>query len=111
MLTQDQITEAVQDALPSVLAGLKKQIQEQALYSAQNTMVTEVNKAVTQWIVDNLVPEIHSTLAQSKDGLIAMVPKIAEGITDALAKSMNEAISKKLENSWERKKIFEALIS
>lgn len=111
MLTQEQITDAVQDALPNVLAGLKKQIQEQALYSAQQTMVTEVNKAVTAWIVENLVPEIHSTLAASKDGLIGMVPTIAEGITGALAKSMNETIAKKLENSWERKKIFEALIS
>ena len=111
MLTEDQINEAVKDVLPNVLAGLKKQVTEQALYAAQQTMVTEVNKAVTSWVIESLVPEIHASLAQSKDGLIAAVPRMAEGITAALSESLLSTLTKKLENTWERKKIFEALIS
>ena len=111
MLTEDQINEAVKDVLPNVLAGLKKQVTEQALYAAQQTMVTEVNKAVTSWVIENLVPEIHASLAQSKDGLIAAVPRMAEGITAALSESLLSTLTKKLENTWERKKIFGALIS
>ena len=111
MLTNEQINDAVKDVLPDVLAGLKKQVTEQALYQAQQAMTAAVNKSVTEWVIENLVPEIHASLTESKDGLIAFAPRMAESVTMALSDAIVETLKKKLENQWERKKIFEALIA
>lgn len=111
MLTQDQINQAVSDAIPDVLAGLRKEITETALYHARDSVREAVTKAVGEWIEAELVPVILATLAAEKDGLIAIAPEIAAGATAELSKAMLATIKEKLEKSWERKKIFEALLS
>lgn len=111
MLTQEQINESVQDAMPDILAGLRKEIGETAIYHAKLTAQDAVQKAVSGWIVDNLVPEILRTLVESKDSLVALAPMFAQSMAAEMQKSFAETISKKLETSWDRKKIFEALLS
>lgn len=111
MLTQDQINQAVSDAMPDVLAGLRKEISETALYHARNSAQAAITKAVGEWVEAELVPAIRATLAAEKDGLISIAPEIAAGITAELNKALLATIKEKLEKSWERKKIFEALLA
>ena len=111
MLTQDQINQAISDAVPDVLAGLRKEISETALYHARNSVQAAITKAVGEWAEAELVPAIRDTLAAEKDGLIAIAPEIAAGITAELNKALLANIKEKLEKSWERKKIFEALFT
>ena len=111
MLTQDQINQAISDAVPDVLAGLRKEISETALHHARNSVQAAVTKAVGEWVEAELVPAIRDTLAAEKDGLIAIAPEIAAGITTELNKALLATIKEKLEKSWERKKIFEALFT
>jgi hypothetical protein len=111
MLTQDQISEAVAEVLPSVLRGFKSELQESILRQARDQAVAQVNKAVTEWVTSELVPEIKLALVESKDGLIAAAPKLAESLTEAMVSAFSETVKNKLETSWERKKIFEALLS
>lgn len=66
---------------------------------------------VGEWVEAELVPAIRATLAAEKDGLIAIAPEIAAGITAELNKALLATIKEKLEKSWERKKIFEALLA
>ena len=109
MLTQDQINQAISDAVPDVLAGLRKEISETALYHARNSVNAAVTKAVGEWVEAELVPEIRATLAAEKDGLIAIAPEIAAGITAELNKALLATVKEKLERSWGRKAIFETL--
>ena len=111
MLTQEQINQAVSDAMPDVLAGLRKEIAETALYQARNSVQGAVTKAVGEWVEAELVPAIRTTLAAEKDGLVAVAPEIAAGITAELNKALLATLKEKLEKSWERKRIFEALIA
>ena len=111
MLTQDQINQAISDAVPDVLAGLRKEISETALHHARNSVQAAVTKAVGEWVEAELVPAIRTTLAAEKDGLIAIAPEIAAGITAELNRALLATIKEKLEKSWERKKIFEALLA
>jgi hypothetical protein len=111
MLTQEQINEAVKGAMPDIMAGLRKEIAENAIYHAKQAAFDSVQKAVNAWITENLVPEIIATLAGSKDGLLAMAPQLAQGITGAMIAAFTDSVTKKLESSWERKKIFEALLA
>lgn len=110
MLTQEQIQQAVSDAMPDVLAGLKKEIQESAVMQAKNAVHAAVTTAVSDWITKEFVPEIKETLMREKDGLLAVVPEIGAGIAEQLQASLLDSLKKKLENTWERKKIFEAII-
>jgi len=110
MLTQEQINEAVADAMPNVLAGLKREISENAIYTAKQAAWSAVQAAVTKWINENLVPEILTALAESKDGLVASAPLLAQSVNDAMVEAFQDTVKKKLESSWERKKLFEALL-
>lgn len=92
MLTQDQINQAVSDAMPDVLAGLRKEISETALYHARDSVRAAVTKAVGEWVEAELVPAIRATLSAEKDGLIAIAPEIAAGITAELNKALLAAI-------------------
>lgn len=110
LLTPEQIEEAVSSTVPSVLAGLRKEISERALNSARETALAAINKAVSDWCITELVPEIHRTLAESKDGLVSMVPTMASGVIQAITDAMADSIKKKLETSWQRQQIFKALL-
>ena len=110
MLTQDQINQAVSEAMPDILAGLKREISENAIYTAKQAAWTAVQAAVTKWINENLVPEIIEVLAQSKDGLVASAPLLAQSVNAAMVEAFQDTVKKKLESSWERKKLFEALL-
>lgn len=110
MLTQEQINQAVSDAMPDVLAGLRREISESAITYARQAVQAAVAKAVGEWVEKELIPEIRNTLAAEKDGFIAMAPEMASGITAELNKALLATIKEKLEKSWERKRIFEALI-
>jgi hypothetical protein len=110
MLTQEQINEAVTSAMPDILAGLRKEIAETALYQAKQAAHAAVSKAVSDWITENLVPEILKALVEGKDGLVGMAPMLAQSMTAEMTSAFTDSIKKKLENSWDRKKIFEALM-
>lgn len=110
MLTQEQINQAVSDVVPDVLRGLREEIKERALFAAKEAAITEVNKAVVEWVKSELIPDVHTALAESKDGLVSFAPKLAGEVTSALSSALMDALRKKLENSWERKRVFEALI-
>ena len=55
------------------------------------------------------MPEIIKELVESKQGLIAVGAKLAPALVEELVKSMADAFKKKMEQSWERKKVFEAI--
>jgi hypothetical protein len=110
-LTQEQISQAVASAMPDVLAGLRKEIAESALAHAKAAAHDAVRKAVGEWVVAELIPDINKALIESKAGLTAFAPKLAEELTGALSAACAETLKKKLENSWERQAIFKALLT
>ncbi|MEN4917538.1 hypothetical protein ABE485_02615 [Achromobacter spanius] len=110
MLSQEQIQQAVNDAMPDVLRGLRREIEDRLVREAIQTASMAVQSQVNEWVKTNLVPEVLTSLSQSKDGLIAAAPVMAATMVQALNSSLQQTITKKLESSYERKKIFEALI-
>ncbi len=110
MLTQEQIQDAVNSSLPNVLDGLKKEIADTAINQAKSTVAEEVRIAVSAYVKDEIIPLVLKELAEEKSGLISCAPKMAKGISDEITKALLEGMRKKMESSWERKKIFEAII-
>lgn len=108
-LTKEQIDSVVTSAMPDVLAALRKEFQEQALYTARSTLNDEVRKAVQDWVVTEIIPEIRTALAESKAGIVATVPQLAETLVTVLGTALGEQLKKNLEQSYNRTKIMEAL--
>jgi hypothetical protein len=110
MLTEEQISEAVASALPDVLRGLREQIKESALNTAKYAIHDQITSKVKEWVDHEIVPEMIRVLVEEKEGLIRVAPVFASKIVETLTESLVEMMRNKLESSWERKKIFEALI-
>jgi hypothetical protein len=111
VITEDQVQTIAAEVLPNVLAGLRREIQESALYQAKEIAKREVAAAVEAFVKAEVVPDIHAALIESKDGLVSIAPALAESMCKGLADSLHAALVKKLETSWDRKKLFEALLS
>lgn len=110
MYSQEQINELLEAAKPSIIEGLKKEIQQTVTYQMQEAAAKAVREHTTQWINENVIPEITAQLVESKDGLISLGAKLAPMLLDSMTESFAGAIKKKMESSWERKKIFESLL-
>lgn len=111
MLTQDQISAAVADSMPNILAGLKEEITNRAIHEAREAAAALVKKTVTEWVSAQLVPEITKILTENKEGLVSIAPKLAAGITDTLAESVLASFKEKLEKSWTRQEVFKVLFA
>jgi hypothetical protein len=98
----------VEQALPSIIEGLKAELKQSLTYEVRSQATQVVAAHVTAWVTENVLPELTAALVESKDGLVALGPVLAEGMVAEMAKSMSAALAAKLTNSWDRKKIFEA---
>lgn len=110
MYTQEQINELLEAAKPSIIEGLKNDIKQHITWEMKETAGKLVREHVTSWVNENIIPEITSQLVESKEGLVSLGAGLAPVLLDAMTESFAETIKKKMENSWERKKVFEALL-
>lgn len=103
------INKEVQSALPAVLEQLRANIAERMLQEAQQVALGEVRKAVQEWAVATLVPEIKAQLAAGKDGFIAKAAEIAKSLGDELGKALHANAAKSLASSHVVKDIAEKM--
>lgn len=109
MITVEQINEMLEAAKPSIIEGFKKEIKDGISWEVKNAAMQIVSTETQKWIKENIIPEIVKELIESKQGLISIGVKLAPKLVDALVVEMTKAFTSKLENSWERNKIFESI--
>lgn len=102
------IEQLVQQSLPSMLEGLKDEIKTALIRKIEWDTTNQISKTVSEWVTENVIPEIVKELNESKEGLISVGVNLAPVMVEALTTSMLESFKKKLETSYERKKIYEA---
>lgn len=108
-LSKEQIDGMLQQALPSVVEGFKKELTQSITWQLKESAAKQVSEHVTKWVSSEVLPEVTKLLVESKDGLLSMGPLLGQSIVEAMAKSLTETLSTKLQSSWERKKVFEAM--
>lgn len=91
---------AVREAM---LDGIKKQF-EWELPSA-------VKQEVAKFVEEEIVPSIRAELMESKDEMVAAATEIIRGVPIELGKAMQEQVAKNLSNSWNIKKVVDALLN
>lgn len=110
MLTEETVQKILSEQAPSILAGLKEEISDAAMRQSRYIIEEEIGSHVREWIKAEILPEITEQLIENKEGLISIGTKAAPLMVEELANSLCAALKENLEQSWNRKKLFEALI-
>jgi len=111
MLTQDQVNELLEQAKPSIIEGLKREVSSSVTFVMKDEAGRIIREHVTAWIKTNVIPELTSQLVEGKDGLIKAGKLLADAVCEQLVTAMATDLGKKLTNQWERKKILESMFS
>ena len=93
------IEREVQSAMPALLVQVRERLTQRLLGVAEDTAMQEVRKAVQEWAVANLVPEIKAQLEAGKDGMIKQAQTISQQLGEALGEAMAGQASKSLASS------------
>lgn len=102
---QDEIT----SAMPAVMERIKAETLNRMEREGIEIMVSTARKAAEQWAIDNLVPEIKAQLDAGKSGMVAKASEISANISDEIGKALVKAVTEKLGQSWNVRKLTDAL--
>lgn len=108
-LNEEQVRAILEDTKPDIVGALKKQIADNASYSIDYNAREIISAAVTEWIKENIVPELLEALVLSKASIVSAAISSAGEIAEALAVSMATSLKEKLEKSYQRSQIFKAM--
>lgn len=110
MFNKEQVQELLDAAKPSVIETIKNDLIRNVSYDVRETAGRLIKEHVETWIKENVLPELSKQLIESKDSLISVGVAAAPQLVQQLATAMTESLAENLKSSWDRKKIFEALL-
>lgn len=70
-----------------------------------------INKAVKEFVEEEVVPEIRAALLEDKDEIVNAATAFVRGIPGEIGKALQANVAGNLTKSWNLKKIVEAVIS
>jgi len=103
------VEQMLAESLPSMIEGFKAEIKAQISWDVKDKTSSMVSAHVEAWVKEHLLPEITAALVESKDGLVSIGVSLAPEVASALTSSLLAELKEKLEQSWTRGKIFEAM--
>lgn len=103
------INAEVQSALPAVLEKMRERIADRIGTVAEQTAMEEVRKAVQEWAITTLVPEVKAQLDAGKAGMVKQAQAIAQQIGVALGQAMSAQAEKSLASGHVVKDIAEKM--
>ena len=109
MLNKEQFEKLLEDNLPSIMEGLKEELQSTVKFELTRVLSSELEEYTKQWVKENIIPEVGKQLVESKDVLMKSVVNGCSQIADMIIEGMVKQAKDNLQSSWDRKKIFKAL--
>jgi prophage antirepressor-like protein len=106
----NDMTTDVQSAIPAIMARVRREAEQQIERECLATIMRAANEEAQKWATDVLAPEIRAQLDAGKQGMLARADDIAKQMTDALAEALVAQVTKTMSQSWNVRKVVEALI-
>lgn len=103
---ETHLPEMVANAKARAEAAITAQIAESLRWKLSDT----IGKAVEEFLVDQVLPEIRSRLLDSKGGIIKSVVDVLPAITGAVGAMLQKRVEDKLSKDWEARAILKALL-
>ena len=108
-ITQEMIEQATQGAVKSVREQLVRDLTTAIDYDIRHAIAEQISAHVSTWIAENILPDITAGLVEGKPGLVALGSEITHTVMQKLTERMVEDVTKTIDQSWTRRKIYEAL--
>lgn len=105
----NELQHDIESAMPAVMARIKAETLSRIEREGVEIMVATARKAAEQWAIDNLVPEIKAQLDAGKASMVAKASDISASISDEIGKALVKTVTEKLSQSWNVRKVTEAL--
>jgi galactokinase/mevalonate kinase-like predicted kinase len=105
----DQAIE-IQSAIPAIMERVRREAEQQIERECLATIMRAANAEAQSWATEVLAPEIRAQLDAGKQGMLERADEMAKRMTDALADALVAQITKNLSQSWNVRKVVEALI-
>lgn len=110
MLSNEQIQEMLEAAKPSIIESIKADVKQCITWEVKEQCAKQVRAHVEGWVTENVIPEITASLVESKEGIVSIGAALGPAIVDSIVQVLTKEVSENLSKSWQRKKIFDALI-
>lgn len=111
MLTNEEIAKLLDEAKPSIVAGLKADILSQISWEVKHVVAGLVKGHVEGWVKENALPDITRGLVESKQGIVAIGAQLGPEVAKALVAALTDSLKKSLEQSYQRSAMFKALFN
>ena len=98
------------EAIPSVVESLKKELTANISWEAKEVAMQTIREYVVDFVKKEILPTIGEILLDEKEGMTAFGKPLSDTMSKGLADSLAAAFQENMKNSWQRKKIFEALL-
>ncbi len=109
ILTEEQTKEIIDGALEQIKSGVIEEATNHAKWITRDAIADEVRNIVTDFVKKKVAPEILVSLEKQKSAIIDAAIMSAQTMAEMLAQSLTDTLAEKLKNSWDRKKIFDAM--
>ena len=108
-ITQEMIEQATQGAVKSVREQLVRDLTAAIDYDIRQSIADQISAHVSTWIEENVLPDITTGLVEGKPGLVVLGKDLAHTVVQEVASKMTDDVKKRVDDSWTRRKIYEAL--
>ena len=109
ILNEEQTQQIVNGALEQIRQAVIDEAASEATWKVKTAVGNAVNELVTNFVKEEIAPEILTSLRENKSLLIQAAITSAEDMAVMLAKALTETLAENLGGSYNRKKILEAM--
>ena len=110
LLSEDQVQALIEKSMPDIKKSVVEHVASRMSWTINDVMAQQVKEYVTEWVKENVLPDIATHLITNKDMLVGVAVESAPKIAVMISEAMAENIKKTLENSYGRGKLFDALL-
>ncbi|UOF76769.1 hypothetical protein [Caudoviricetes sp.] len=103
------IDEEIQSAMPAIMDKMRENILDKMAKEAEIIALESIRRAVKEWVIEELVPEVRAQLDAGKAGLVAQSATIADSLGKAIGEALVNNAQKSLASGYTAKDIAERL--
>ena len=109
-LSQEQIEALIEKSMPDIKKAVVENVASRMTWSISDILAQQVKDFVTEWVKENVLPDVATQLITNKDMLVGVAVESAPKIAMLVSEAMADSIKKTLEDRFSRGKLFDALL-
>lgn len=109
-LSEEQIQNLIEKSMPDIKKSVVEHVASSMSWTVSDMLATQVREFVTEWVKENILPDLATHLLTNKEMLAGVAKETAPKLAMLFSEAMAENIKKNLESSYNRQQIFEAML-